>query len=311
MRVLITGGSGFIGSHLVKELVGHGYEIKILTRQSSLEDSGISIARGDITRPETLLSALEGVDAVFHNAAYAADWGKRKEIYSINVEGTVNVAKACRKKGIERMVFTSSAGVYGFPGTLEEITEDSPKKPLNVYQKSKLDAEAALRKFGDMHISIIRPSLVLGGGAKAAEVMLSKIEQGKMAYIGSGNSRISIAHPEDVAMCLRLALEKDKEGGVYNVLSFISPVKQLFEEIARQLGVEAPKKRVTYSIAYIAAYLEELFAGKEPSLTRFRVKSFGTTRNISYEKAGRALGYEPKFDLQSTVRDMVSWYKTC
>ncbi|MEA2054388.1 MAG: SDR family NAD(P)-dependent oxidoreductase [Candidatus Thermoplasmatota archaeon] len=309
MHVLVTGGSGFIGQYLVKELVEHGYKVKILTRQSPPKINEASIVHGDITKPETLIPALEGVDAVFHNAAYAMDWGKKSEIYRINVEGTLNIAEACRKKGVDRIVFTSSAGVYGFPNSREKITEGSSKKPLNAYQKSKVDAEISLKKYKNLHVSIIRPPLVLGAGAKAAEIILSRLEQKKMVYIGTENNQISIVHPMDVAQCLRLALEKDEEGNTYNVVSFVCTVKELFEEISAQLGTDPPRGRMPFFLAYAAALFAELFAQTEPSLTRFRIKSLGTTRIISCERARRMLGYTPKFDLQSTVEDMVSGHK--
>jgi len=307
MKVLVTGGSGFIGRHLVNELLEHGYEVRVLTRNTSAIIEGVEIAHGDITDVDTILPALEGVDAVFHNAAYATDWGKKKEIYRTNVGGTENVAEACRTAGVDRMVFTGSAGIYGFPNSSEEITEESPKKPLNIYHRSKLDAEIALGEFDDMNISTVRPPLVLGAGAKAAEIILSKIEQNKMAYIGSGSNSISIAHPADVGRCLRLALERG--GGTYNVVSFICTIRELFEEIAARLGVEPPQKHVPYSVAYTAAFFSEMFSRNEPSLTRFRVKSLGTTRSIRCEKAMKELGYEPEFDMPATVEDMVSWYK--
>jgi len=197
MKVLVTGGSGFIGRHIVEELLEHGYEVKILTRKRLLNIKGAEIARGDITQFDTLLPAMDDIDAVFHNAAYAADWGKREEIYNVNVEGTMNVARACMENGIERMIFTSSAGVYGFPNTMEEIIEGSPKKPMNAYQQSKLDAEKALRNLEGMSISIIRPPLVLGAGGKASQIILERIEKGEMTYIGSGDTLLSVAHPKD------------------------------------------------------------------------------------------------------------------
>jgi len=310
MKVLVTGGSGFIGRYIVKELLEHGYEVRVLTRRQLLGIEGVEMVKGDITQFDTILPALEGIDAVFHNAAYAADWGKREEIYNVNVEGTMNVARACMDEGVERMIFTSSAGVYGFPNTMEEITEGSPKKPINAYQESKLDAEKALRNLEGMHISIIRPPLVLGAGGRASQIILSRINEGKMSYIGSGKTLLSVAHPKDVAKCLRLSLEKDRKGSIYNVVSFISPVEEIFEEIAHKLGVKPPEKHVPYSIAYTVAFLSEIFSRKEPSLTRFRVKSFGTSRRISYEKARRELRYEPEFNLEMTVKDMVSWYQS-
>lgn len=309
MNVLVTGASGFIGRYLVDDLVKHGYHVKALTRQFSLKIKGAEVVRGDITQPEQFLSAFDNVEAVFHNAAYATDYGKKSEIYKSNIEGTINVAEACIEKGIKRIIYTGTAGVYGFPNTNEEITEKSAKKPLNTYHKSKLEGEKILRNYKDLSVSVIRPPLVLGAGGKGTKVILERIKKGDMIYIGTGDQYISLVHPKDVAQCLRLALENDKREDTFNVVSFICKIKELFNEIAVQLDVGLPNKNVSYSLAYVAAFFSEIFATKEPSLTRFRVKSLGTTRRVSCDKAKKELGYEPKFNLQSTASDMVSWYR--
>ncbi len=309
MNVLVTGASGFIGRYLVDDLVKHGHHVKALTRQFSLKIKGAEVVRGDITQPERFLSAFDNVEAVFHNAAYATDYGKKSEIYKSNIEGTMNVAEACIERGIKRIIYTGTAGVYGFPNTNEEITEKSAKKPLNAYHKSKLEGEKILRNYKGLSVSVIRPPLVLGAGGKGAKVILERIKKGNMIYIGTGDQYISLVHPKDVAQCLRLALENDKREDTFNVVSFICKIKELFNEIAVQLDVSLPNKNVSYSLAYVAAFFSEIFATKEPSLTRFRVKSLGTTRRVNCDKAKKELGYKPKFDLQSTASDMVSWYR--
>ena len=309
MNVLVTGASGFIGRYLVDDLVNHGHYVKALTRQSTLKIKGAKVIFGDITKPEQFLSSLENVEAVFHNAAYAIDYGKKSEIYKINIEGTINVVNACRKMGIKRIIYTSTAGVYGFPNIGEKITEKADYKPLNDYHKSKLEGEKILRKYEDLSISIIRPPLVLGPGGRGTKILLENIKEGKMFFIGNGNQDISLVHPKDVAQCLRLALENDKKEDTFNVVSFICKIKDLFNEIANQMNVKPPTKNVSYSLAYIYALFLETIAIKEPSLTRFRVKSLGTTRRVSCDKAKKELGYKSKFNLQLTVKDMVSWYK--
>jgi nucleoside-diphosphate-sugar epimerase len=309
MNVLVTGASGFIGRYLVEDLVNHGHHVKALTRQSSLKIRGAKVLFGDITKPEKFLSKLDNVEAVLHNAAYTLDYGKKSMIKKINIEGTQNIANACRKMGIKRIIYTSTAGVYGFPNTNEEITEKSAYKPLNVYHKSKLEGEKILRNYVDLSISVVRPSLVLGARGKGTIILLDNIKEGRLNYIGTGDQYISLVHPKDVAQCLRLVLENDKKENNFNVVSFICKIKDLFNEIATQMNVDPPTKHVSYYLAYIYALFAEIFSIKEPSLTRFRVKSLGTTRRISCNKAKKELRYESKFDLQSTVEDMVSWYK--
>lgn len=309
MRILVTGASGFIGRYLVRKLADEGYEVFALTRKN-IEIEGAKIVTGDITDIKSIAKAFRKIDAVFHTAGYADDRGKKRDFYRINVEGTKNVADACRMNGVKRVVYTSSAGVYGFPNKKEPLTEESPKKPVNAYHKSKLEGENVLKKYEEMRISIIRPPLVLGAGARAGRIILKRIENGKMAYIGNGENFISIAHPVDVSSCMIKALEKDEEGEVFNVASFHCRTKELFEEIAREMDIELKLKHIPYSIAYLISIFSEKFSKNELSLTRYRVKSFGRNRMISFEKAEKKLGYFPEYDLKRTVEEMVSWYKS-
>lgn len=309
MRVLVTGASGFIGRYLVKKLAERGYEVFALARRN-FKIEFAEVIRGDITDIESLLPAVSKVDAVFHNAGYADDRGKKRDFYRVNVNGTKNVAEACRMKGVQRIVYTSSAGVYGFPNKKEPLTEESPKKPMNAYHKSKLEGENVLKKYTEMKISVIRPPLVLGAGARAGETILKRIENGKIAYIGNGENFISIAHPIDASSCMIKALEKDEEGDVFNAVSFHCRIRELIEEITREMNIELKEKHIPYSIAYLISIFSEKFSKNEFSLTRYRVKSFGRNRIISFEKAKKKLGYTPEYDLKKTVKEMVEWYKT-
>lgn len=310
MKVLVTGGSGFIGQYLVKELIRNDYRVRILSRGIYSQKKDVEIVNGDITNPETLPQALDGVDAVFHNAAYAMDWGRKNDFYRVNIEGTHNVAEACKNAGIRYLVYTSSAGVYGFPNRREIITEKSPLSPVNTYAQSKLQGEKILISYSCIRTSIVRPVLVLGAGATAANVLLSQLANNTMRYIGDGTQHISIVHPADVAQCLRLALERGTPKEIYNAVSFVCSVKELFEEASKALEVSPPERHISYTFAYAAAIVAEHLAGtkKEPSLTKFRVKSMGTSRDVSSDKAKKTLRYTPHKDLPSTVKDMVTWY---
>ncbi len=309
MKAFITGASGFIGRYLVDELLAHHYEVIGLSRNPDTSISGAEIITGDITKPETFSSALKDVDLVFHNAALAKDYGGKKQYTQVNVLGTKKVADACIKQGINRLIYTSSAGVYGFPKDNEIITEESKKNPLNNYQKTKYEGELVLKNYQDLHVSAIRPPLVFGPGSPALQIAFHNLKEGKMMYIGSGNQEITIAHPVDVARCLRLIAEKDKKGTVFNVASFICSIKDFMEEVSQKSGIDPPKRHVPFALAYSVAWFSELF-NKDPSLTRFRVKSLGTTRRISAEKAAQHLGYNPTYDFSKTVNEIADWYQS-
>ncbi len=311
MKILVTGGTGFIGSYIIEELLEHDYHVKILTRRSiDRWGNNIEVVKGDITIPDTIREAFKDVEAVFHNAAYAMDYGRKKDMYNVNVAGTENIAKLCIENDIDRIIYTSSAGVYGFPDTKEPITEDSPKKPLNYYQKSKLLGEKALNKYREeIKTSAIRPPLVFGAGGVGTKIILDKLVDGSMIIIGDGNNIISVVHPRDVAKCLRLALEKDNIGTAFNVVSFTATINDFIGTLSEKLGVKKPDKHVSFWIAYIIGFLSE-YLSKNPSITRFRVKTLATNREVSSRKAEEILGYKPSFNLDKTAEDMVRWYKT-
>ena len=308
MRVLVTGASGFIGKNIINELLSHDYKVVALTRNPDFSIQGADVVVGDITKKETLFDAFVDIDGVFHNAALALDWGKRKDFQNVNVRGTKNVLQLCQKNGIKRIVYISSAGVYGFPNISERITENSPTNPLNHYHQSKLDGETVLCLAEETIVSIIRPPLVIGPNSHATKLIISKIVSNDISYIGSGEQLISIVHPMDVAQCLRLAFEKDHIGDIFNVVSFTCSVKDLLTTISEKLNVPSTDKHIPYFFAYLYATISELLA-KPPSLTKFRVKSLGTTRQISCGKARKKLGYIPMHDLGSTVNDIIQWYK--
>lgn len=312
MRVLITGGSGFIGNYLVRELLDSHYAVKVMLRQLNDSTSArIDLIEGDLLDPKTLTDAVGDVDLVFHNAAYAADFGPKEKFYTVNVEGTRNLIDACRVAGVKRIVYTSSAGVYGFPNTRDLIVETSPTNPMNPYQSSKLEAERLLLQANDLHISIIRPPLVLGATGHATRLLMQRLQSQSLPYFGSGNTYISIAHPCDVARCMRLAAELDNQGEVFNVVSFACSIRYLFTSLAAALMIEPPHRRLPYSLAYMCALFSEtltVLIGRDPQLTRFRVKSFGTDRVISAQKARKVLGFSPEYDVAATVADIVSWY---
>ncbi len=157
MRVLVTGATGFVGSHLAEALVNQGHEIRALVRQSGdtslLKKLGVEVAYGDITDAAAVEGAIRGCQYVYHLAAKTARSGvSKKEYYAVNVEGTENVARAAIKANVERLVYGSSAGVYGTT-TRTPVDENTKPNPNSYYRESKLLGEKVMLAYQTWYMS--------------------------------------------------------------------------------------------------------------------------------------------------------------
>ena len=323
MLALVTGGTGFIGSHLVDELLDHGYDVRVLRRTTSntlfLEGEPVSFAVGDLTDQESLMRACQQVDVVFHVAALPRDWGPRKTFFEVNVDGTRNLLEACVTNKVPRFVFMSSAAVYGFPKTSQPIGENFPKHPTLKYGESKLAAEEMLWGYGmnhDIVVSAVRSPVVLGPRDHLISLfIIHALQQKRLFYIGDGNQLISLSDGRDVARCLLLAGESNtSDNQAYNVKSFDSTPRQLMESFAERLSLSVPETHRSYLGAYVLASLVEGFwmlRGKEnPPFTRHKVRVIGTSRRIDITKATEELTFVPHYTSSATIADTISWYRT-
>ncbi len=323
VRSFVTGGTGFVGSYIVKLLSEGNHDVTILKRTSSNLDllDGLTFKSvvGDVTNPKSLEEGVpEDTEWFFHNAAIMKDWGGKSQFFPINVEGTRNVLEVIRKKDIPKLIHTSSTAVYGFPNVKEPLAEDAPWKPMNTYQKSKAAAETLIREYEETYgirATMIRGPTVLGKGDMfTAPQIIDRIKEGNMFTFGGGNSLQSYAHGEDFAKCLLLAAEKFNEaaGNAFNVTSFTCAFRELLETIADEVNASKDFTNIPYApsvaMGAAAAGLYRAFHRKNaPLLTSFRAKLFGSTYIIDSTKAREILGYEPKWNLQTTVKDMVEW----
>jgi len=321
MRALVTGGTGFIGSHLVDELVREGYQVQVLRRPTStmtyLKDKDVTVTIGDLSDTSSLVNASQNIDVVYHVAALPRDWGAHKEFFEVNLYGTKNLLDACVQNKVPRFVLMSSAAVYGFPNSTQPIAEDFPKKPTPKYGESKYRAELLLWEYGVNHnimVSAVRSPVVTGPrDSLIAPFLITALKQQRLFYIGTGDQRISVSDGRDVASCLRLAGETATANGqAYNVKSFDCTPRILIETLAKALQVPAPTTHRSYLGTYVLAELVEgiwsLRGKKNPPLTRQRVKVLGHTRIIDTQKAHQQLGYLPAYTYESTIKDTVAWF---
>lgn len=323
MLALVTGGTGFIGSHLVDELINRDYNVRVLKRTSSkdtfLKEKKVKFTIGDLGNLKSLEKACLGIDIVFHVAANPRDWGPKKDFFEVNLQGTKNLIDACIKNNVPKFVYMSSAAVYGFPKTNQPISEDYPMKPTAKYGYTKYKAEQLLWKYAkekNLFVSAVRSPLVTGPrDSMIAPFLIKAIKSGKLFYIGKGNQKLSISDGRDVAHCLRLVGEtKQANGQAYNVKSFDSTPKQLIQMLSEKLEIESIKKHMSYLQAYLTALFVEglwmVLSCNNPPLTRHKVKILGHNRIIDISKAEKELGYKPRFDVNATLDDIAIWNKS-
>jgi nucleoside-diphosphate-sugar epimerase len=323
LKALITGGTGFLGSHIVDELIDNNYEVRVLARRTSNTSrlqkmKGVELVVGDITKPETLTKGVQDVDVIFNNAAIMEDWGSWSKFKPVNVDGTRNVLEVARKQDISRIAHTSSTAVYGFPNTKEAITEESPKQPFGNYQKSKWVAEQIVSEYVidyEMDIASVRPPFVLGSRDQyTTPLFVNSIQSGEMVIIGNGSQIQSVVHARDAAQCLRLTAETPNiRGEAFNVASFDVNVKEFYSKWAEMLAVESSFRRIPYRLVYVLGAISGLWGSfrrkkESPFLTTFRAKLMGTNYLIDSTKAKERLGYQPRFNMDKTIRDSLQWY---
>lgn len=322
MKALVTGGTGFIGSHLVDHLLTEGYDVRVLKRPTSstthLAGKHLQITDGDLLDRHSLRAACQDIDVVFHLAADPHDWGPRRRFLTTNRDGTRNLLDAAVLKKVPTLVFMSSAAVYGFPRTTAPITESTPPHPVPKYGESKYQAEQLLWKYGkehDLRVSAVRSALVTGPRDRlAAPFLIIALQHNQLFTIDDGQQTLSISDGRDVAACLFLAGEtRHANGHAYNVKSFECTVRQLMDAAADALHIPHPTRHHSYPAAYALACLTELLSlptRKEPPLTRHKVRVLGHTRILDTHKAEQDLGYRPHYGLAHTVDDTVTWYTT-
>ncbi|MEM6802905.1 MAG: SDR family NAD(P)-dependent oxidoreductase, partial [Bacteroidota bacterium] len=254
--ILITGGTGFLGKHIVRELLNEGYELRLLVRNTknrTLPDWApmVEIVEGDILDVLSLEKAMQGVDQVVHAAAYVSFWRKEWEkILKINVEGTANVVNACLHTGIRQLVHVSSIAAIGITKDGSLITEEtswSAGERNSWYSKSKYRAELEVYRgiAEGLQAVMVNPSVILGSDEQWEEgtpKMFSIVDKGLKFYNPGANGFVAV---QDVARAIALLLDREKKAGSRYLLSAENlSFQELFGWIAEDLGKKAPIYRL-------------------------------------------------------------------
>jgi len=320
-KVAITGASGHIGANLVRELLGRGYEVVALVRQSSLALEGLDVTRieGDILDQQSLRRAFRGASQVYHLAAYISiQAGEKEKLERVNVEGTRNVIEACRAEGVSILVHFSSIHALRLEPLDQPVTEDNPLLGEGVgrvadYDISKARADRLVRQNECPSLStrIIYPTAVLGPNdfkpSLFGEVII-KLAQGRLPVLVSGG--FDWVDVRDVSWGAVEAAEKGADKARYILSGHYLDMPGVAALIAELSGTAAPRLTCPVWLAGLFAPLMSGWArllGETPLYTRDSLATLSTNKVMSHARAGRELAFQPR-PLRNSLKDALMFY---
>lgn len=320
MRILVTGATGFIGRHLTQALCDRKNSVRILARPASqtdpLEALGAEVVEGDITDYSSVANAVDTCQQVYHLAGQPSmKQSSKGSMYAANVVGTENIARAATEAGVERLVYGSSAGVYGIIKH-PPADETSPTVPNTVYRQSKLLGERVLlsqRQASGLPVVIARLSTVLGAGSLNLLGFCRAIATGKFRIIGKGENYVHTTHVLDaVDGLLKCAQTPDIEGRCYNIASqtptrFGRFIHLIAQEIDAQ--VAQPNQPVLpFQLYFSTAQFVRSVSGFELPRSH-QYEMFLTSRSLSTEKAQKELNFRPSIPIETGIKETIQHYR--
>lgn len=330
MKVLVTGGQGFLGRYIVEQLAASGRPVRALVRRSAPELTalGVEAVSGDLTDAEAVSAAADGCDVVYHAGAIAGIGGSWETYEAVNVRGTEHVLAACVKHGVRKLVYTSSPSVT-FGGEDQcnvDETAPYPKTWLAWYPKSKAIAEAAVLAAdgretpqGRLRTCALRPHLIWGPrDGHLIPRLLERARKGRLRQVGTGKNRVDMVYVENAASAHLLAEQRLEEGsplcGQAVFITQQAPVEcwTWINEILGLAGLPPVRKRISTRAAYaVGAVLEGVYKlcgwREEPPMTRFLALQLGTHHYFDPRRARDWLGYEPRVSTEEGMKRLAAW----
>jgi nucleoside-diphosphate-sugar epimerase len=326
LKVLVTGGGGFLGKAIIKRLVSRGDDVRSFCRgfYATLEELRVEQIQGDIGNSAAVEKACKGIDLLFHVAAKPPPWGHFIDYYRTNVTGTHNVIDACINQNVARLVYTSTPSVVFNGSDIEGVDESFPYpiKYMAHYPKTKALAEQRVVKAANLNLKtiILRPHEIWGPGDNhIAPRLIARAK--RLKRIGNGKNLVDTTYIDNAAHAHILAsdqLEKNPElsGNIY-FISQGEPVLawDMINATLKAAGLDPVKGSVPYPIAWLAgAVLEWVyhifhFSG-EPYITRFMAYAVAKAHWFDIGAARRDLGYIPRVSTEEGLRQLEEWLRT-
>lgn len=324
-RVLVTGGGGFVGTALVRQLLDCGCKVSVAgrNRYPHLEQLEVCCLVGDIAERDFGEGICQGVDTVFHTAAKAGIWGDWKSYKRTNIDGTLNILNGCRKNGVERLIYTSTPSVVFERHDIEGADETLPygRNHLCHYARSKTIAEREVLSSSDQTLATcaIRPHLIWG--PNDPHLIPRLLERGRakaLKIVGSGANLVDITYVDNVAHAHVLAakslINSSISAGQAYFIGQERPVRlwDWINELFQDMNIAPVRRKICFPVAFWAGAVLELFHkltgnDHEPKMTRFLALQLARSHYFSHQKATRELDYRPIVSLDEGKKRLLAW----
>jgi dihydroflavonol-4-reductase len=323
MKCFVTGATGFLGSHVARQLLARGADLRLLVRPTSRLDNIAELpaerAIGDLRDQESLKKGMSGCEFVFHVAADYRLWSRnRQELYDSNVEGTGNILQAARESGVRRVIYTSSVATMGFGNNGRLTDEKSPVMLANMigdYKRSKFMAERLVLEAarGGQDVVMVNPTTPVGERdikpTPSGRIILDFLRRKFPAYVDTGLNLVDVV---DCAEGHLLAMEKAQPGERYILGGENLTLKQILDKLGAITGLPSPKVKLPYAIAVAAGAWGSAFVGgllkREPRATLDAVQMARKKMFVTSAKAERELGWNPR-PVDEALKRAVEWFQ--
>lgn len=319
--VLVTGASGFIGSHLVDRCLSEGHRVKALVRRgnpriSGLRSRGVEVVEGDVRDDASVDAAVRGCSIVFHAAALTSDWGPMQDFLDINVGGTRRICDAALRYGVERLVHVSSFECFPHY-QLARIDETTPYAPRGAsYADTKIgstvEAWAASRR--GLGVSVVHPVWVYGPGDRTLFPLLADGIRRRLMLYWTRNARMSLVYIDNLLdLCMLAATHPSARGE-----AFLScdgeemTLEGLCNIIASAIGAKPPSLYLPYDVVHtLAGVMETAYrlvrSAKRPMMTRQAIEVLSSRATIDVSKARTLLGWQSRVPQEEGIRRTLEW----
>jgi nucleoside-diphosphate-sugar epimerase len=328
MKVLVTGATGLLGSHIVERLAAQDHQVRALARKTSSIDhlrlAGVEVVFGDVEDRNSLPLALKGIEVVFHAAGRVTPgWGSWQQFETTIVRGTENLLRASANAEVSRFLHVSSSDIYGEASCRGIPANEStpcqiPFTPHKYYAFAKLQAEKLAfdcQRQQGLQVSAIRPGWVYGPRDRLlCDRIARQLDMPIVVWPGKANPRIPLVFASDVADCAIMVAMSDKTvGQCYNVgPPYEVRLRDFAVAMARALGRPEPKVFVPYGLAYVASAVVEAWSrlrrtSDMPYLTRTSLVHLKTEILLDVSRVREEVGWEPKVSLNEGARLYAEW----